>query len=61
MPTVAQFTLREKLLYDKIRNKERALCKLRIGGKNLDFVCDAEENILTEGVSTYLNAGVSGY
>jgi hypothetical protein len=58
LSTVAQFTPREKSLYDKIRDKESALCKLRKKyRKNLNFVSAAEKNILTEDISTYLNAG----
>jgi hypothetical protein len=58
LSTVAQFTPREKLLYDKIRDKESALCKLRKKYRqNLNFVSAAEKNILTKDVSTYLNAG----
>ena len=33
MATVSQFTPREKLLYDTIRKKEGALCRLRSVGK----------------------------
>jgi hypothetical protein len=56
--TVSQFTPREKFLYDKIRNKESALCKLRRKCKeNLNFGSDVEVNSLTEDISTSLNAG----
>jgi hypothetical protein len=56
--TVSQFTPREKLLYDKIRKKESALCKLRRKCRqNINFVSDVEVNTLTEVISTSLNAG----
>ena len=55
MATVSQFTLR--LLYDKIRKKESALCKLRKKCRqNLKFVSDVEVDTLTEDISTSLNA-----
>ena len=49
LATVSQFTPREKLLYDRIRRKESALCKLRKKCRqNLKFV--------TEDISTSLKA-----
>jgi hypothetical protein len=57
LATVSEFTPREKLLYDKIRKKESALCKLRRKcRKNLKFISDVEVNALTEDISTSLNA-----
>ena len=57
LATVSQFTMREKLLYDKIRKKETALCKLRKKCRqNLKFVSDVKVDTLTEDISTSLNA-----
>jgi hypothetical protein len=57
LATVSQFTPREKLLYDRIRNKESALCKLRKKCRqNLEFVSDVEGDSLMENISTSLNA-----
>ena len=57
LPTVSQFTPREKLLYDKICKKESGLCTLRRNGRrNLKFVSDVEVNTLTEDISASLNA-----
>ena len=57
LATVSQFTPREKLLYDRIRKKQSALCKLRRKCRqNLKFVSDVEVNIVTEDISTSLNA-----
>jgi len=39
LATLSQFTPREKLLYDKIRKKESALCKLRKCRKNVKYFC----------------------
>ena len=57
LPTVSQFTPREKLLYDKICKKESGLCILRRNcRRNLKFVSDVEVNTLTEDISASLNA-----
>jgi len=54
---VSQFTPREKLLYDRIRKKESALCKLRRKCRqNLEFVSDVQVNTVMEDISTSLNA-----
>jgi len=54
---VSQFTPREKLLYDRIRKKESAPCKLRRKCRqNLKFVSDVEVNAVMEDISTSLNA-----
>jgi hypothetical protein len=59
LSTVSGFTPRGKLLYDKIRKKKSALCKLRRKCRqNLKFVSDGEVNTLTEDISTSLNASV---
>ena len=57
LATVSEFTPREKLLYDRIRKKESALCKLRRKcRRNIKLVSDDEVNTLTGDISTYLNA-----
>jgi hypothetical protein len=57
LATVSQLTPREKFLYDRIRNKESALCKLRKKYRqNLGFVSGVEGNTLMEDISTSLNA-----
>jgi len=57
LATGSQFTQREKLLYDRIRKKESALCKLRRKCRqSLEFVSDVEVNIVMENISTSLNA-----
>jgi hypothetical protein len=57
LTTVSGFTPRGKLLYDKFRNKQSALCKLRRKCRqNFKFVSDEEVNTLTGDISTSLNA-----
>jgi len=57
LATVSEFTPREKLLYDRIRKKESALCKLRRKcRRNIKLVSDDEVNTLTGDISTSLNA-----
>ena len=62
LATVSQFTPREKLLYDRIRKKESALCKLRRKcRRNLKFVSDMEANTVMEDIQHLWMQRVSGY